>query len=461
MMWTPDILSVKGPRYLALAAAIASAIDRGELSPNDQLPPQRDLAERLGVTVGTVGKAYALAKSRKLVSGQVGRGTFVCGPLQSGDADIAEQAARPPVMDLICYRSAAQGATEMIARTLLQLGERAALLPLQNYPPESGYLTHRTAGAAWIARAGLSIPPQQVLLTSGAHQAVAVALAAFCKHGDTVMTETFTYSGLHAIAETYGLKLLGIAMDEEGIVPDALEAACRKSGARVVYLQPTVHNPTTATMSADRRRKIARIIDKHDLLLIEDDAAASALTERPPPIAALTLDRALYVTSVAKGISPSLRLGFIGTGQRLYRHLVPTFYTTSIAVSPLIAELVALMIANGSAETIARDSLKEIGARHDLMTDLLQGFDFAARPESAFLWLKLPHGRNPTQLADTARQSGVYIAQSDFFAADPDSREHAVRIGLTGCPNRQVLTEATRIVTGILRSNAVRQQSVI
>jgi DNA-binding transcriptional MocR family regulator len=460
-MWTPDILRVKGPRYLALAAAIASAIDRGELSPNDQLPPQRDLAERLGVTVATIGKAYALAKSRKLVSGQVGRGTFVCGPLVSADSHVGEQAAKAPVMDLICFRSPASGATETIARTLVQLGERAALLPLQNYPPESGYLTHRTAGATWIARAGLSVPPEQVLLTSGAHQALVVALAAFCRHGDKVLTESFTYSGLRAIADTGGLKLIGVAMDAEGMIPDALEAACKRSGARVVYMQPTIQNPTTATMSPERRRGIARIIDKHDLLLIEDDAAASALTDRPPPISALTPERALYVTSVAKSVSPSLRLGFIATSQRLYQYLVPTFYTTAIAVSPLIAELAAIMIANGSAEAIARDNLKEVALRHDLVSNLLDGCDFAANPEAPFLWLKLPFDRNPVQLAETAKQAGVYVAASDCFATDPDTREHAVRIGLNGCTSRQTLAEAVRILTGILRSNSARQRTVI
>src|SRR5690606_12657814 len=114
--------------------------------------------------------------------------------------------------------------------------------------------------------------------------------------------------GAKALAALQSLQLDGVALDEHGMLPDALEAACAASGARVVYLQPTVHNPTTALMPVERRQRIAEIARAHDLILIEDDAAASALTDRPPPIAAFAPERTCYITSVSKSISPAFRL---------------------------------------------------------------------------------------------------------------------------------------------------------
>ncbi|MBK7473525.1 MAG: GntR family transcriptional regulator, partial [Betaproteobacteria bacterium] len=187
MSWTPNISNIEGPRYLALAGAIASAIDGGDLLPGAQLPPQRDLARDLGVTVGTVGRAYALAKSRRLVTGEVGRGTFVRGA--ANDDTGGNVMPKPPernTVDLVCYRSPVTGLREMLVKALDYSGE-ASKLHVNSYAPNSGFLSHRIAGAAWIARAGFVVPPEQVILVNGAQQGISVALAGLCARGETVL----------------------------------------------------------------------------------------------------------------------------------------------------------------------------------------------------------------------------------------------------------------------------------
>src|SRR5690349_16733362 len=134
-MWIPDISKIDGPRYLAVAGAIANAIDSGELPPGSQLPPQRDLADKLGVTVGTIGRAYALAKKRRLVTGEVGRGTFVRGPRPEGRGANIIPEGDSRTIDLACYRSPVEGLTEALAKTFAEVGERSTLLPLHKYPP--------------------------------------------------------------------------------------------------------------------------------------------------------------------------------------------------------------------------------------------------------------------------------------------------------------------------------------
>lgn len=137
-MWTPDIRDLEGPRYIAIATAIAQAIDAGELSPGAQLPPQRDLAGHLGVTVGTVTRAYALVREKNLVTGEVGRGTFV----RAGRGVGQRLEFRPPApertVDFSCYRAPMAGLGDLVSAALVTLSQRAAFLPLQKYPPAAG-----------------------------------------------------------------------------------------------------------------------------------------------------------------------------------------------------------------------------------------------------------------------------------------------------------------------------------
>ncbi|MGE3907035.1 MAG: GntR family transcriptional regulator, partial [Reyranellaceae bacterium] len=166
-MWIPDISKLDGPRYLAVATAIAKAIDGGELPPGAQLPPQRDLAIKLGVTVGTISRAYTVAKKRKLVSGEVGRGTFVSGSRDETNVANFIPQNETRAVDLACYSTPIADLSDAIGKALSDLAARTDLLPLHRYPPASGFVSHRTAGAAWIARSSLEVSPDNVLICNG------------------------------------------------------------------------------------------------------------------------------------------------------------------------------------------------------------------------------------------------------------------------------------------------------
>src|SRR5262245_21265372 len=141
-MWTPDIRGLQGPRYIVIATAIAQAIDSGELPPGTQLPPQRDLAESLGVTVGTVTRAYALVSEKNLVTGEVGRGTFVRAARNVGQRLEFRPTAPERTVDFSCYRAPIAGLGDLVSASLATLAQRAALLPLQKYPPAAGLPAH-------------------------------------------------------------------------------------------------------------------------------------------------------------------------------------------------------------------------------------------------------------------------------------------------------------------------------
>jgi DNA-binding transcriptional MocR family regulator len=460
-MWVPDLSKIAGPRYLAVASAIADAIDSGELPPGTQLPTQRELAKRLGITVGTIGRAYALARKRRLITGEVGRGTFVEGPRRDLAAARTIPAADPRTIDLGCYRSPVEGLSEALTQAFAEVADRTSLLPLHRYPPGTGFLSHRAAGAAWLARVGLNVPPQQVLLTAGAQQAIATAVATFCTGDDMILTEALTYSGLKAIAALQGVRLGAVAMDEEGMIPRALDAAAAATGAKVVYLQPSVHNPTTALMSQARREEIATIARKHELVLIEDDASAPALTDRPPPIATLAPEHVCYITSISKAISPAFRLGYIASSPPLIERLLNTFHAYALAVSPLIAEVVSLMIGNGAAERIARRNVAELKRWREIAEAELAGHDVRTRDGAFFLWLMLPEQWAADEFAAAANRQGVSVIPVESFATQRGSNVQAVRASVNPASNPDVLRRGLRTLVGLLQTRPRPHELII
>jgi len=259
-IWSPAIDPNDEPKYQALVDALDRDIDGGVLPPGTRLPTQRQLANRLGVAIGTVSRAYALAEQRGLLSGEVGRGTFVRRRepgLQEGANDEGDD---PALLDLSKGRLVRDPRDPTLRRSLEALSRRADLDRLVDfYQPAAGMARHRAAGASWVARSGLEADPDRVVITSGAQHAAAVVLAAIARPGDLVLTEEVTYAGIKALASLLHLQLRGLPLDEHGVRPDGFEAACRSSAPRALFCMTNLQNPTGRTMPLARRREIAAI----------------------------------------------------------------------------------------------------------------------------------------------------------------------------------------------------------
>ncbi|WP_373086629.1 PLP-dependent aminotransferase family protein [Sneathiella sp.] len=460
-MWVPDISNIGGPRYLALASAIAEAIDSGELVAGTQLPPQRDLSGKLGVTVGTVGRAYMLAKKRELVSGEVGRGTFV-RPHDEKDTFANYLPERKPgTVDLACFRIPVNELADTLARVITGVADHAVLLPLIGYPPAAGYITHRTAGAAWIKRSGLKIPPEQVIVCSGGQHGLLAAIMTLANLPGPILSGRITYSGLKSIASLREIELEGVEMDSEGMIPEALAAAAEKTGGRVAYLQPTVHNPVGCVMSDKRRKKIAEVARIHDLILIEDDVAAAGLSDRGLPLAAYAPERTIYISSLSKCVSPALRVGFIGAPASFIEALSNTIHSLSLATSPLVMEAASLMIMDGTAGRIADRNNQELARRHELVRQELSGLDVNSNPAAFFAWLRLPDHWSSSEFADAVQKAGVSVVRSSNFMVGSDEVGNAVRISLNPQTNLGVLIDGLRIVRKIAMERPGPQLAII
>ncbi|HEX5795794.1 MAG TPA: PLP-dependent aminotransferase family protein [Geminicoccaceae bacterium] len=460
--WLPDLAPWPGARYAALAEAIAQDVAAGTLPAGARLPPQRDLAYRLGVTVGTVSRAYAVAAQRGLVTGEVGRGTYVRPrPPPSerpdrfgdgGDALITLTVNAPPDPS---YRT-------LLAQALGEIGARAgALDDFLSYTPKRGFADHRVAAAAWIGRVGLAVSPEQIVITGGAHQAIVTALAALARPGDEVMVEALTYAGVCHIAERLGLRLHGLAIDEEGLRPDALEEAARGGRARLLFVNPTAHNPTTATMSQRRREAIVALARRHDLILIEDDVYGQLPEERPPPLAALAPERTVHVSSASKSIAPGLRLGILASPAALGQRIAEAQHDLFLTCPPLLAEVFRHWVASGTADRLARQQRLEAAARQALARELLGVHRYQAQPTSYHLWLPLPPPWRTAEFTAAVRERGVAIDPGSSFAVDPATAPHAVRVSLSAAAGRERLARALGVLARTLDEAPARRREVI
>ncbi len=437
-MWTPDIGRVEGPRYLALASAITEAIDSGALRPGAQLPPQRELAQRLNVTVGTVGRAYNIVKARQLVTGEVGRGTFVRENPADGALPNYLPERQPGTIDFACYAAASQGLAEAVTATLGDVAARSMLLPLHKYPPAPGFLTHRAAGATWMARAGLEVAPERVMVCNGAQQALMVALTAMTGRDDVVLTERLAYSGLKALATLLDRPLHGVEIDEQGLVPAALEEAIVETGARLVYLQPTVHNPTGAMMPEERRRAIAAILQRHQVTAIEDDGHIGALRDRPAPLAQFAPDWVIYVNGLSKCISPALRVAYVASPGWLFERLANTLHALTLSNSPILGEAAAVLINNGTADAIADRYLVALAECHEAIGARLGSTPHTAHPAGFYVWIELPPHWTSLEFSEAARRAGVSVVPADNFSAD-GVPPRAVRVSVNPTQRLEVI----------------------
>ncbi|PWR14904.1 hypothetical protein DKT69_13815, partial [Micromonospora sicca] len=341
-IWEPAGLSGAGPRYLALADAIGADIAAGRLTAGDRLPAQRELARRLGVTIATVGRAYQVAARRGLLTGEVGRGTFVA-PTPAGTAP-----ATAPVLNVAAVHPPGHGP---VHRAVAPILHRIAADPLAVGAEDADAVRHRVAGARWMAHGGWRPAPDEVEVTAGGQHALAAALAALAQPRHVVVTTELTNPGLLAAARLLRIELATVPSDAAGARPDAIDRLCARRRVATLHLHPTLHNPTGVTMPAERRREIAAVAAGHDLTVIEEDPFGALLPDRPPPVAAWH-PRTVHLTGITKTLAPGLRIGYRYAPPALAEPLRAAARALAWAPAPLVAEVATQLVLGGAAHQL-------------------------------------------------------------------------------------------------------------
>ncbi|WP_439617941.1 PLP-dependent aminotransferase family protein [Shinella sp.] len=453
--WHPDLSRSNSPRYMAIADLIEMDLRSGHLVVGDRLPPQRELAKRLDIDFTTVARGYLEAQKRGLVQSHVGRGTFVTGGLDSErrgfSSAMASDPRRATVVDFSMNMPPEPGDPDLLARMREGLSAVAAdLVPLLRYQGFGGTVMDKDAAAAWLSRRGLVPAQERIFVTPGAHPALLAILSMLAKPGETVLSENITYPGMRSIAAQLRLRLFGLPMDGEGILPDAFAEACEREKPKAIYLNPTLQNPTTLTIPTVRREAICAVARKYHVPIVEDDAYGFIPLHAPAPLAAMAPDLTWHIGGLAKCIGAGLRLAYVvAPDSRAAWPFASAMRANNVMASPLMMALATRWIEDGTADTILRFIRAESEARQALVAAMLPAGSYCADPISFNIWLPLSNGWTRSTFGTHMRSAGIGVVASDAFTVDGTPPE-AVRICLGGPISRPSLQSALEFMAHAL-----------
>jgi DNA-binding transcriptional MocR family regulator len=461
-IWIPDLSSHRGPRYLAIADALASDIRSNRLNPGDRLPTHRELAYQLGVTVGTVTRAYGEAERRGLIGGEVGRGTFVRSDITVRSSIRTTPPVTGPaaaVMQTNVIEFSINTPTDLdsggeysalMNTTLRELSEATGAGSLLNYQAGGGNRVHREAGAKLLAQFGVRVDPERVLITAGAQHGVMVALGALTEPGDTVLTESLTWPGVRRLGDFLRFRVQGLPMDKDGILPDAFEAACRGRNIKALYCVTNLQNPTSIVVPELRRRELAEVARRYGVKIVEDDVYGFLVPNAPQPMVNFAPELGVFCTSVSKSMAPGLRVGYLGALTDDSTLINDAVRHSSWLATPLAAEIAARWINNGQGDRISTKRRDEYGRRQAAAREILAGLPYYSHPTSMHGWLDLPDDWPADAFALQARIRGVAVCPTSSFSLSRSGRNGA-RISISAPGSIDTVARGLDIVARLAR----------
>jgi DNA-binding transcriptional MocR family regulator len=458
MDWIPTLTDREGPIYLRIVTALAADVECGRLLRGQQLPTHRALAKALQIDLTTVTRAYIEARHRGLTEARVGQGTFVAESLSH-----PRRATSPWSefdLSMILPPQPLEADLEgRLTRGIAAIQREVGFSALLTYRDAGGSRAERDIAAGWLRSRIADAHGDRLVICPGTQSALFNLLVALTSPGDVVLTEALTYPGIKAAAGYAGVRLVGVPMDESGILPDALEEACRRHTPKAVYLIATIHNPTTATMPLSRRQEVAEILRRNDVLLLEDDAYG-ALEPHAVPLASLIPERAYFAASLSKCIAPGLRVSFLMTPDHGSAELLVRAFNASVQMpSPLMVALVVRWLQDGSVDAIVGAIRSEAAARQKLAAGVLAGYEYFRHPNGHHIWIPLPRNWSGAEFALHVHRQGLAIVPAESFRVGGTTPQ-AVRISLGAASSRSELVRALGVVAAALKSSAARKRNV-
>lgn len=446
--WLPDISQGSGPLYVRLADRIESDIAQGILPAGTKLPPQRDIAYDLKVTIGTISRAYSLVRERGLVSGEVGRGTFVlardAGPahavpmetklsFDSNQRGMEGGSRGRLIMDSTSAPDIAQSSVigELLQRIMVKWPDKT-IDYTRSWP--AGW---REAGARWLSAGSWSPDPACVVPTLGVHASAMAIIAAATLPGDKIAFEELTYCSIARSANLIGRRSIIVKLDEHGPDPEDFERLCAQQHPKLAFFIPSLHNPTATIMPVERRREIAEIARRHNVWLIEDSIYGALLDDPPAPISSFLPERTFHIGGLSKTVSAGVRGGWTSCPANLATRIQIAHKMVTGGMPFMLGELSAELVLSGAADTIRQASRDEIEAREEMVRETFAGLEMTTHKRAPFAWIKLPDPWLSGTFKRAAAGEGVLVDDEDEYK--PGRTEHVhhrIRVGFSTVRSR-------------------------
>ncbi|WP_068084893.1 PLP-dependent aminotransferase family protein [Polycladidibacter stylochi] len=463
-IWLPKLSKSAGPIYLEIVKVMEADIKAGHLAEGYRLPPQRELAYQLGVTHGTVTRAYKEAERRNLVRGETGRGTFIKATERALSPLIPSEKANEEELDL-GRNFALPHLNPPLSQALETLSNEPDLDFLNNYVPSAGLQAHRVAAKRFLSKFyGINANEQEIIISCGAQHAVQTTILGLFNSGDMIAVDALTYPSLLNIIPHAGRRLLPIAMleNERGIPtvmdPTALDQACQTHVVRGVFFMPSVQNPTTHTMTKEEAEDLAGVCQKHSLIIIEDDPYTPFISasENRMPFFKYAPFQTVSIASISKLASPGIRIGYIRAPERYGRALKNAIGDSVWMASPVCAAIASYWINNGTLDLVVKEKSKILASRYQSACKILKRWQFAGGTQKPFIWLELPEHINAAKVEiECARHNVRILAAHHFHQAHHISGEHVpkgggLRVSLATIKSEENFKRALQLLDEVL-----------
>lgn len=452
MSWRPKLSRENTPLYLSIAAALEKDIAAGNLQPNDKLPPQRELADYLDVNLSTVTRAFKLCESKGLISGTIGRGTYVASDV-SANLPMLSEREESNCINLGASHPLYQQ-NRYITQMLKKLPSRINIDNLLKYTDISGSELQKESACIWLHKLGIPAQSNNILITSGLQNSLTVILASLFRYGDKIATNSLTYPGIKNIANMLGIILIPIPYRNSKMDLKYLEQICKAENIKGIYVIPDSHNPTTVTMDLNERIHLSSIIEKYALINIED-GTYTFLSEMPNlSLYELIPDHTIHICTLSNSLSAGLRISFLAAPPAFRESLLTGIRNINVMSSPIETELAAQLIQTGIAEHITADKIQEIIKRNRITENLLAGNDLWGTQRSQFRWLILRNSINSHELEIYLRKKGVQVFCSERFLVGNSTLISAIRLAVCSPDSHVDLARGLQIINEALLSFA-------
>lgn len=450
MSWKPQKSDLSRPYYLSIAGKLEEDILSGGLAENTKLPPQRELADYLDLNLSTITRAYKLCELKGLLYAVTGSGTFVSPGAGVRDTFLEKGG---PAIEMGIIKPFYQQNKSVLDASASVLGRKDAAA-LFEYSSPLGTKRQLRAAAAWLEYLGIPASSRNVMLAAGAQNALTVALISLFKAGDKIAVDAFTYSNFKGLANLLRIQLVAVGSDSLGLSPKELDSLCRQLDIRGIYLMPTCSNPTGCFLTAERRSELALVIQKYELLVIEDDIYSFLAPAGVPSFLSMLPERTIHICSISKSLCAGLRVAFVVLPRKYREAYTAGMLNINLKTVSLNAEIIAELIESGEAGRMAEqkkvlaERRNKIYYRHfaNAGKDLIPRF---------FHWLPLPDDTSSEAFELSALQSGVHVLGSHRFAVQNRDSCAYIRLSLTSPETEAELEKGLSIVKELLSSRQV------
>ncbi|NTV89311.1 MAG: PLP-dependent aminotransferase family protein [Clostridiales bacterium] len=469
------------PVYVQIRERVREMILSGELDPGYRLPPERKLAEQLGVNRSTVLNAYDDLKADGLIGARVGQGTIVLAP--SGElegADPAKMVGQLPLRQLLSESASriqqplvnnilknanrtdvisfAAGVsaysfdpTEELVETQSRLLKNFGSTMLQ-YSATEGYLPFRESLSAFMSDRGIAAGTDEIAVLSGSQQGIDLAARIFLDPGDVVIVEEPSFFGAFQIFQGAGARLMGVPADDKGMRMDILESTLERVRPKFIYTVPTFSNPSGTVMELNRRKKLLELAYKYQVLIIEDDPYGELRYDGTHIPSLKALDRhgyVIYLSSFSKILFPGLRLGWVAADRNIIRQFVLAKQLADLHTNTLSQWIMDDFLRRGVLAGRLKTVIRENREAREIMTGALRahavkGFEWSVPEGGLYYWCKLPDGVDQNTLAIKAQERKVVVVPGNIFYPGYSAGNH-IRLTFSS-PPREKIGEGVRLL---------------